>query len=173
MFCDYSPWTTMNASLVFMLRSFRGYFINGFLAACLDFQRLASPFLCPNSLPAEYDYCPESVLLPLRDRLFSLSLNGPRQRATLILPPFPCEQLRAESWGEAAFTVMGLSLSHRAESPDRQGIQGQWPVALAACVCERMTGWMDLWHTVRWQGEGGCMSDSRGCLVWRNAECLL
>lgn len=64
------------------------------------------------------------------------------------------------------------------QSPDGEGIQGQWPVALAASVSPAsVREWLDGWtcdtksdDRVR---EGGvCVSNSRRCLVWRNAERL-
>lgn len=148
------------------------------------FSVLDGPFPCPNSPPAEYDYCPESVLLPLRDRLFSLCLNGPGQRTPMILPPdtppFPCEQLGGGELRRGCLHGDGLVIDSQSGSREPWQAGNPRPMTCGArclCVsgvCERMSGWMNLWHTVRWQDEAGIrMSNCWRCLVWRNAKHLV
>lgn len=85
--------------------------------------------------PVEYNYCPESFFsLPLRDRLLSLSLNGPGAQS----PDDPSLPSHVNSWGsraEAAFTVTGSSLTHRAESPHWQAGNLRPVTCGVRCLC--------------------------------------
>ena len=114
--------------------------------------------------------------------------GGREPRWALLLPSHVNSWGRGEARrgearrGEAAFTLMCLSLSHRAaqRAPMIGGGGGNpRPMTCGArcqrvcSVCERTTGRTDLWHTVRWQGDGrrgGCMSNARRWLMQRNAE---
>lgn len=108
------------------------------------FNVLAGPFLCPNSPSAEYDYCPERFLLPLRDTLFSLCLNGPGAEShdDPSSPPMWTAgggELRSGGLHGKGFVI-------DSQSPDGEGIQGQWPVELAASVSPAsVREWLDGW----------------------------
>lgn len=99
-----------------------------------------------------------------RHTLSSLCLNGPGQRATM--PPPTCEQLRAKSWGVAAFMVRALSLTL---SPDRESKandlwsslllrENDWKGGLV--TQSQMTGCV-------W-GVCVCASNTKRCLLWQS-----
>lgn len=124
---------TLLMPLVFML-ILRGYLINALFAVWRVFSASFSRIWLLSR---------ELLASAARQTLFSVSEWPRGRKPPTIPPPSPCEQARR---GEAAFVVTGSSLSHRAESPDRQGIRGQWPVALTASESPAsLRGWLDGW----------------------------
>lgn len=84
---------------------------------------------------------------------------APGQRATMILPPLPCEQLGAESWGAAAFMVRGLSLTRRALTGRESKANDLWSSLLVCLQHLWENDWMDGLVTqsqmTGWGGGGG------------------
>lgn len=118
--------------------------------------------LCP---PAEHDDYPESFLFPQGDTLFPLCVWMARGREPQCPPP-TCEQLRAKSWGVAAFMVRALSLTL---SPDRESKandlwsslllrENDWKGGLV--TQSQMTGCV-------W-GVCVCASNTKRCLLWQS-----